>query len=128
MRRCNRCGEDNLLRRLDEFEFLNLERKFRFLLRTFTGGNLFAEAARVPPVESLFNRRCQRAMVQIARQHRCPRDGLQYGPMGAGGGDQRENQQDIANPGKHAATLAQSRSGVKSANRASQRTVPVSEP
>jgi len=64
-------------------------------------------------VKSALDRFVQRAGAQIVREHRRPRDGLQDGPMRAGGREYGKDQQDMAKFAGHAAKLAQQLRGDK---------------
>ena len=74
-------------------------------------------------IEGALHSLSQRSVTQIVREHRRPRDGLQHGPMRAGRRQQRDDQQDVAESGKHNWTFASWWTEVKDALQQSQITV-----
>ena len=91
-----RQGDDDLFG--GELEFFQGKGEFRLRLGFFPGGDLFAEAAGMPPIEGFRHRLFERAGAEILREHGGPGDGLQGHPMRAIDREQRDDHQDLAEP------------------------------
>jgi hypothetical protein len=86
-------------------QFQVLGRNRAFLLRFFRGSDGFAQTAGMIPVECFGHRLVERAGLEIACQHRRPRDRLQQRPMRAERGYERKNDKNVAESNKHNANL-----------------------
>ena len=84
-----------------KFELFQLQGEFGFLLRFFAGGDGFAQTTGMFAVKRVGHGLGERTRAQVVRQHRRPCDGLQHGPMRAGGRDQRHNHTTFSKPREH---------------------------
>ena len=100
-----------------EFQFQREPGQRIFLLRIFSSGDRFADRAQMLAVESPDDRRRKRRSLQVVRQHRRPRDGLQGGPMQARREDERSDHCTFAEAGEHGTNLERIWPGAQVARR-----------
>jgi hypothetical protein len=89
----------------DELQFFDLKGNIGLLLGLLAFGNLMTHPAGIFAVERFRDGGGDGFGLEIIRQHRRPRDGLQHGPMPTRRAKQREGEKQMAEPNKHAASL-----------------------
>lgn len=90
-----------------KLKFLGAGRKVTLLLGFPALGDVLANVAGMFAVERTPHSFSEGRSPKVVREHRCPRHGLEQCPMRACRANQRENQQSMANPLEHAATIHQ---------------------